>query len=381
MEALTYYARERDRHLNQAQDITDLASGRAMTTAECDRVKEHTETASAFQDRIDAARESAELRSNIERLGQQMASEPDLGTGDGNGLYAAMRAAGYDRKMQPRATVPFEFFRRQGMEATATFDGPSYAPAVPRFTQSPGLGADRRFLYPSLRSEPVAPDETSVSTFRQKARTLPTLGDMVRDLAATSAKPETATQAELLNVPLHQIATVESEVPNIMLESAALRGWIDEDLRLAFASGVDAHVLAQIEAASPATGGAGGDLLESILLAAAAVADAGYSPSLFVANPDIQIDLTLATQPGTGDYIFSGNPMPLQGLQRVAVAGAMVAYVIDPGAAGTFYSSPVTIATFEENAGKTNTSTVRIESNGVFIVQRVGAIAEVVITS
>ena len=41
----------------------------------------------------------------------------------------------------------------------------------------------------------------------------------------------------------------------------------------------------------------------------------------------------------------------------------------------------VRIATFEENAGKTNTSTVRIEANGVFVVQRVGAIAEAVIGS
>lgn len=42
---------------------------------------------------------------------------------------------------------------------------------------------------------------------------------------------------------------------------------------------------------------------------------------------------------------------------------------------------PVRVASFEENAGKTNTSTVRIESNGVFVVQRLGAIAEAMLGS
>lgn len=40
--------------------------------------------------------------------------------------------------------------------------------------------------------------------------------------------------------------------------------------------------------------------------------------------------------------------------------------------------SPVRIATFEEEAGSTNTSTVRIEANGVFVVQRILAVAEAV---
>jgi len=52
-------------------------------------------------------------------------------------------------------------------------------------------------------------------------------------------------------------------------------------------------------------------------------------------------------------------------------------YVIDPSAIGTLHNSPVRLQAFEENAGQTNTSTVRVESNGVFVVQRVGAVAEV----
>jgi hypothetical protein len=41
----------------------------------------------------------------------------------------------------------------------------------------------------------------------------------------------------------------------------------------------------------------------------------------------------------------------------------------------------VRVQAFEENSGRSNSSTVRIESNGVFIVQRLGAAAEVSVGS
>ena len=48
---------------------------------------------------------------------------------------------------------------------------------------------------------------------------------------------------------------------------------------------------------------------------------------------------------------------------------------MDSSAAGTLYLTPVRRQTFEENNGTTNTSTVRIEANGIFIERRLGAIA------
>ena len=50
-------------------------------------------------------------------------------------------------------------------------------------------------------------------------------------------------------------------------------------------------------------------------------------------------------------------------------------FVCDPTALGTFYASPFTLAAFEEDAGQTNSSTVRAEANGLFIVQRPDAAA------
>ncbi|MGZ5128594.1 MAG: hypothetical protein ACXWYI_02650 [Actinomycetota bacterium] len=45
------------------------------------------------------------------------------------------------------------------------------------------------------------------------------------------------------------------------------------------------------------------------------------------------------------------------------------------------FLSPFSFGTFEENAGQTNTSTVRGESNGVFVVQRLDAAASILLAS
>jgi hypothetical protein len=44
-------------------------------------------------------------------------------------------------------------------------------------------------------------------------------------------------------------------------------------------------------------------------------------------------------------------------------------------ALGILFLSPFTLRVFEEEAGQTNTSTVRAESNGLFLVQRPDAAA------
>jgi hypothetical protein len=52
-------------------------------------------------------------------------------------------------------------------------------------------------------------------------------------------------------------------------------------------------------------------------------------------------------------------------------------FVADSGAAGTLFASPATLAAFEENAGKTNSSTIRFESHAAFTVQRADAIVAI----
>jgi hypothetical protein len=51
--------------------------------------------------------------------------------------------------------------------------------------------------------------------------------------------------------------------------------------------------------------------------------------------------------------------------------------VVDTTAFGKLYASPLTLARFEENAGATNTSTVRLEGNAAFGVERTSAAVRV----
>ena len=50
-------------------------------------------------------------------------------------------------------------------------------------------------------------------------------------------------------------------------------------------------------------------------------------------------------------------------------------FVADSTAIGILYLTPTRLQAFEENAGATNTSTVRCESEGLFLVQREDAAA------
>jgi hypothetical protein len=47
--------------------------------------------------------------------------------------------------------------------------------------------------------------------------------------------------------------------------------------------------------------------------------------------------------------------------------------VVDTNAFGKLHASPLTLARFEENAGASNTSTVRLEGNALFAVERTSA--------
>ena len=65
----------------------------------------------------------------------------------------------------------------------------------------------------------------------------------------------------------------------------------------------------------------------------------------------------------------------------MAVSGLSTPYVMDTSAAGVLFITDARLETFEESSGQTNTSTVRLEANGVFVVQRTLAIAEAVVGS
>jgi hypothetical protein len=76
---------------------------------------------------------------------------------------------------------------------------------------------------------------------------------------------------------------------------------------------------------------------------------------------------------GSGStYAFTQTP-PTFVVSPAVQDGA--GFVCDPGALGIPVPGPFVFATFEENSGTTNTSTVRGESSGLFLVQRPDAAA------
>lgn len=203
---------------------------------------------------------------------------------------------------------------------------------------------------------------------------------MIRAIAAVTAKPQTDTAVEAVNVALKQVATISSGIPNVFLANEALRGYVNEDLRLAYSRAIDAHVLAQIAATTPASGTYNAQLLIAILSAAEVVTAAGYSPNTVVLSPAQWLGIKTAVQPGSGDFVAGATDSFLDGLRKVSVVGLTTPYVLDSNALGVLHTTGARFATFEENAGSTNASTVRLESNSVFAVQREDAVAAVDIT-
>ena len=99
---------------------------------------------------------------------------------------------------------------------------------------------------------------------------------------------------------------------------------------------------------------------------------AGYSPDFVVVSPGdaLAIQLVMVT---SGDHYAFAQTMP-----RFVVSPAVAddaGFVMDSRSAGTLFLEPFSFAVFEEANGTTNTSTVRAESSGVYVVQRADAIA------
>ena len=195
---------------------------------------------------------------------------------------------------------------------------------------------------------------------------------MIRTIAATSAKPETNTVAEVVNPALKQIATVSTGTPNVLLANDNFRSWVNGDLTLAFRRAVDFHIVEQVAAASIPLGDGGAGPYESILYAQETVSAAGYDPTLIVISPADALTVSLLQHSSGVTYVFG------QELPTMVVTPSVdndEAFVCDPTALGTLFLSQFTLAAFEEDAGSTNASTVRAEANGLFIVQRPSAAA------
>jgi hypothetical protein len=124
----------------------------------------------------------------------------------------------------------------------------------------------------------------------------------------------------------------------------------------------------------------GGPPLRRTTTSSVQAAAAGYSADTVILAPVDSLALDLLLNPTDGYYfaamarsVSAPAGGPVFGLNIRVSKAPTVPVVLDASAAGKLYVGPVGFARFEENAGQTNTSTVRLEGSAQFGVERVNA--------
>jgi hypothetical protein len=200
--------------------------------------------------------------------------------------------------------------------------------------------------------------------------------NVVRAIDAVTNKPEAASTLTLSAVPMKQVAAVQSGIPNVMLEQDQIESVIGQDLRLSINEGLDKLVLDAIAASGFQAPGTD-RFLVSVRKAMTTLFAAGYNPDLLILTP--AASEALDTDQSLGSEKFwtfgAGNFAPRQvfGLSIRISKTIPAAAVVDSQALGRLYASPISLASFEENAGKTNTTLVRMEGHAAFGVERQAA--------
>src|SRR5699024_11172867 len=110
--------------------------------------------------------------------------------------------------------------------------------------------------------------------------------------------------------------------------------------------------------------------------AMSAVAAAGYEANTVALDPDADEDLDIALLSLNNSTGLS----PLFGLQRRVSKSITDPFVFDSRAFATLAAGPVEFASFEENAGRTNSQLFRAELNAAVVVDRADAAATVTYT-
>jgi hypothetical protein len=291
----------------------------------------------------------------------------------GGGLWAAITTQRFDFKQNSRVTVPVD--QALGIRLkSGSFDGTIGEDTLPSIVLAPDLGFDARFLFPRVPTIAVDDGVAHLASYRQQSRSLASPSDMIRAIDATDspAKPETNTQSEVTALALSQVATVSTGIPAILFANAGFRGWVQNDVELAWRTAIDAMIVAAITAASPPSpSGSPANEYENVPYAEETVRAAGYNPNLVVMSPGDALALQLQQLTGGDTYVF-GQVRPT--VVVTSAVGDGDGFVMDAAAALTLYASPTRFEVFVENAGQTNSFTARYENHSGAQIHRVDAI-------
>ena len=277
---------------------------------------------------------------------------------------------------EQRASVTWDEYQDAAENRSLTWSG-TIDPMHPIRREAGPLGFDRRYVWPVVPSVAIDAGVTSVQVLAQSVRTLPTAASVVRAIDAVTDKPEVGGTVAPTTVTVKQVAAVQSGIPNVYLEQPQMNAIIGVDLRLAINEGLDKLVLDQVATAD--IQGTADPLLIGIRKSITVLQAAGYSPDIVVLRPadsDALDTLVTGLTGGTSDFVFGAGrfaPGQLFGLDVRVSKTAAAPIVMDASAFGRLYVTPFSLARFEENAGKTNTSLIRLEGHAAFGVERLGA--------
>jgi hypothetical protein len=324
-------------------------------------------------------REPEEVGGAEERIssrGSLRVTDRDADSGEARTLYGKFKAAGFTPGGR-RTEIAWNDYETATESRALTWTG-SVDTVGPVYRAAGPFGFDQRYAWPAFNRVAIDSSTTSVNVLTQTARTLPTAANVVRAIDAGTNKPESASTVTVVVTSVKQLAAVTSGVPNIMLEQDGIESVIGNDLRLSYNEGLDKLVLDAIAASGFQAPGTD-PLLVSIRKAMTTLWAAGYNPDTLLLTPANAETLDLAVtgiSGGTQDFVFTPAqfaPGTIFGMQRRISKTIPAAAVVDSQALGKLYAGPVSLASFEENAGKTNSSLVRFEGNAVFGVERQNA--------
>jgi uncharacterized protein len=281
-------------------------------------------------------------------------------------LAELVRDRGFGLEDRSAAVVNYDEFRSFTWAAGTVLTGVN-----PIRREGVGLGYDRRYLYPVLPTTAVDSATTAVQYLRQSSRGLAGTAT-IRHLASTSTKPETSTTAELATLEFSQVATINPGVPRIHAQQAAFASYVESDLRLSISDGLDEVVRRGVVTAGTAST-VTGDILQKTRRAMTVIEAAGYAPNVLAIDAAGAESLDLLRSAGSEQFYLwgpgqgaPGGPFGLE-LRVWKAAGTAV---LDANAFGRFYVAPIELRSFEENAGATNTLTVRAETHAGYAVER-----------
>lgn len=243
------------------------------------------------------------------------------------------------------------------------------------------IGQDRRWLWPLLPMEDAG-NSASIQDFKQTARTL--TGTVQRTLNATTDKANLATTTTLVNEALVEFAVTLDDIPNAVLESVPrFDAYMASEGEFQVMKAIDAHVMAQIVAASPDNGLTGTNLITQLRNGISAMRANGAQPTLAVLNPTDSVTLD-TYQESDGTFLFptrstnSANPLwDLRIVERIG-AGDENPYLIDPALLGVLYLGTMRLDADPYTGFKKNLTTLRVEVKGLFHVRNAAGAYEIV---